>query len=160
MLISQAAVTGCLEPRGTRWFVPIADQAMPGANRVLSISTVAFTACFAVWTIFANIGLGIKDELDLSDTQFGLLVGTPVLTGFLVRVFLGIWTDQIGGRRVFAAIMVLAAIATFLLSYADSYSELLVAALGVGLAGSSFSVGVPILPGQPTGHGTWRFRRG
>ena len=121
---------------------PITERTVPGANRVLWTSTAAFTVCFAVWTIFAIIGLGIKQELDLSDTQFGLLAGTPVLTGSLVRVVLGIWSDQIGGRRVYAAVMILAAIATFLLSYADTYAEMLLAALGVGLAGGSFSVGV------------------
>lgn len=67
----------------------------------LWLSTLAFTACFAVWTIFAIIGVEIKAELGLSDTQFGLLVGTPILTGSLVRVFLGIWTDQYGGKLVF-----------------------------------------------------------
>jgi NNP family nitrate/nitrite transporter-like MFS transporter len=113
-----------------------------GAGQVLWTSTAAFTACFAVWTIFSIIGLGVKDELGLSETEFGLLIGTPILTGSLSRVLLGIWADQIGGRRVFAGVMVIAAIATFLTSYADSYRTLLLAALGVGLAGGTFSVGV------------------
>jgi len=118
------------------------DRPAPGATQVLWTSTAAFTVCFAVWTIFSIIGLGVKDELGLNETEFGLLVGTPILTGSLTRVMLGVWADQIGGRRVFAAVMVLAAIATFLTSYADTYVELLVAALGVGIAGGSFSVGV------------------
>ncbi len=121
---------------------PAADVPAAGADRVLWTSSAAFTACFAVWTIFSIIGLGVKEELGLSETQFGLLVGTPILTGSLARVLLGVWADQIGGRRVFAAVMVLAAIATFLTSLADSYGELLIAALGVGIAGGSFSVGV------------------
>jgi MFS transporter, NNP family, nitrate/nitrite transporter len=120
----------------------VTDAPAPGAGQVLWTSTIAFTACFAVWTIFSIVGLGVKDELGLSETEFGLLVGTPILTGSLTRVVLGVWADQFGGRRVFAGVMVMAAIATFLTSYADSYVELLVAALGVGLAGGSFSVGV------------------
>ena len=98
-------------------------QPAEGANQALWSSTIAFTVCFAVWTIFSIIGLGVKDELGLSETEFGLLVGTPILTGSLTRVVLGVWADQIGGRRVFAAVMVLAAIATFLTSYADSYVD-------------------------------------
>jgi len=109
---------------------------------VLWTSTAAFTVCFAVWTIFSIIGLGVKDRLGLSETEFGLLIGTPILTGSLARVFLGIWADQLGGRRVFASVMVLAAIATFLTSFAQTYGQLLVAALGVGVAGGTFSVGV------------------
>ncbi|MCK9909053.1 MFS transporter [Microbacteriaceae bacterium K1510] len=106
------------------------------------MSTIAFTVCFAVWTIFAIIGIQIKQELNLSETQFGLLVGTPILTGSLVRIFLGIWTDQYGGRRVYTVVMLAAALATFLLTYAHTYTQLLVAALGVGIAGGSFAVGV------------------
>ncbi len=111
-------------------------------NQVLGLSTFAFTVCFAVWTIFAIIGIEIKAELGLNDTQFGLLVGTPILTGSLVRVFLGIWTDQYGGRLVFPLTMLASAASTFLLSYADTYILMLVAALGLGLAGGGFAVGV------------------
>ncbi len=111
-------------------------------NRALATSTIAFTACFAVWTIFSILGVQIKQDLQLNDTQFGLLVGTPILTGSLSRIFLGIWTDQYGGRIVYVLVMLLAAIATFLLSYATTYEVMLLAALGVGLAGGSFAVGI------------------
>lgn len=113
-----------------------------GAGQALWSSTIAFTVCFAVWTIFSIVGLGVKDQLGLSETEFGLLVGTPILTGSLTRLVLGVWADQYGGRRVFAVVMILAAAATFLMSYADTYAELLIAALGVGMAGGAFSVGV------------------
>lgn len=111
-------------------------------NRALGLSTIAFTACFAVWTIFSIIGVAIKGELGLNDTQFGLLVATPILTGSLTRVFLGVWTEKYGGRLVFSAQMILAALATWALTFADTYIMYLVAALGVGLAGGSFIIGV------------------
>ncbi|TPJ81225.1 MFS transporter [Mesorhizobium sp. B2-6-2] len=114
----------------------------PKSGQILGASTAAFTVCFAVWTIFSIIGIRIRQELGLSETQFGLLVGTPILTGSLLRVALGIWTDRYGGRFVFTANMLAAAVATFLLSYAHTYPQMLVAALGVGIAGGSFSVGV------------------
>ncbi|MCB1464241.1 MAG: MFS transporter [Rhodobiaceae bacterium] len=111
-------------------------------NRVLGMSTFAFTVCFAVWTIFSIIGVKIKQDLGLSDTEFGLLAGTPILTGSLSRIFLGIWTDQYGGRIVYVLTMLAAAAATFALSYATTYEMMLLAALGVGLAGGSFAVGI------------------
>ncbi len=111
-------------------------------NRALWFSTIAFTVCFAVWTIFAIIGIQIKKDLGLSDTQFGLLVGTPILTGSLIRLLLGIWADQYGGRMVYTATMLTAAVMTFLLTFAYDYPTFLIAALGVGIAGGSFSVGV------------------
>lgn len=111
-------------------------------TRALCLSTFAFTACFAVWTIFSIIGIKIKTDLGLSDTQFGLLVATPVLTGSLSRLLLGIWADQYGGRIVLALTMLCSATATWLLSSVETYEMFLVAALGVGLAGGGFAVGV------------------
>src|SRR3990170_4140620 len=120
----------------------VATHPTPGAARALWLSTIAFTVCFAVWTIFAIIGVRIQQDLGLNETEFGLLIGTPILTGSLCRVFLGIWTDQYGGRVVYVLTMLSAAVATFLLSYATTYPWMLVAALGVGLAGGSFAVGI------------------
>ena len=111
-------------------------------SRALWLSTIAFTACFAVWTIFSIIGIQIKLDLGLTETQFGLLVGTPILTGSLIRLILGIWADQYGGRVVYLLTMLSAAVMTLLLTQADSYPTFLLAALGVGVAGGSFSVGV------------------
>ncbi len=111
-------------------------------NKALGMSTLAFTVCFAVWTIFSIAGVGIKQELGLTDTEFGLLVGTPILTGSLSRIFLGIWTDQYGGRIVYVITMLAAAASTFALSYATTYEMMLLAALGIGLAGGSFAVGI------------------
>ncbi len=111
-------------------------------GRALWLSTIAFTVCFAVWTIFAIIGIQIKKDLGLTDTQFGLLVGTPILTGSLIRLILGIWADQYGGRVVYTFTMLSAAVMTFFLTFAYDYTTFLIAALGVGIAGGSFSVGV------------------
>jgi NNP family nitrate/nitrite transporter-like MFS transporter len=111
-------------------------------SKALWFSTIAFTVCFAVWTIFAIIGIQIQADLGLSDTQFGLLVGTPILTGSLIRLILGIWSDQYGGRVVYTLTMLSAAVMTALLTFAYDYPTFLLAALGVGIAGGSFSVGV------------------
>jgi NNP family nitrate/nitrite transporter-like MFS transporter len=124
------------------------SHAAPGAARALWLSTIAFTVCFAVWTIFAIIGVRIQENLGLNETEFGLLVGTPILTGSLSRIFLGIWTDQYGGRIVYVLTMLSAAAATFLLSFATSYPMMLLAALGVGLAGGSFAVGIAYAGGS------------
>ncbi|MFW8565421.1 MFS transporter [Orrella sp. 11846] len=110
---------------------------------ILTSSTIAFTVCFAVWMMFAVIGIPIKEQLDLTETQFGLLAAMPVLTGSLVRVPLGIWTDRYGGRPVFFWLMICTVIPIWLMSYATQYWHFLVVGLFVGLAGGSFSVGTP-----------------
>ena len=111
-------------------------------TRALALSTISFTVCFSIWTIFSILGVQIKQDLALNDTQFGLLVATPILTGALSRLILGIWTDQYGGRIVMTLTMLLSAISTYLLSSVKTYEMFLVAALGVGLAGGAFAVGI------------------
>ena len=110
---------------------------------VLIVSTLAFTVCFMVWMMFGVIGIPIKKMLNLNATQFGLLTAMPVLTGSLIRVPLGIWTDKYGGRIVMAVLMACTVPAIWMMGYATEYWHFLVAGLFVGLAGGSFSVGTP-----------------
>ena len=119
-------------------------MARSSANKwsVLGTSTLAFTACFAVWMMFAVIGIPIKKALDLNETQFGLLAATPVLTGSLIRLPLGMWTDRYGGRVVFFVLMLVTVLPIWFIGEATQYWHFLVLGLFVGLAGGSFSVGI------------------
>ena len=110
---------------------------------VLIASTFAFTICFMVWMMFAVLGVPLQKILNLNETQTMILAATPVLSGSLIRVPLGIWTDKYGGRIVFFCLMIATVIPIFLMSYATQYWHFLVIGLFVGLAGGSFSVGTP-----------------
>ena len=109
---------------------------------VVTASTTAFTVCFMVWMMFAVIGIPIKKNLDLNETQFGILVALPVLTGSLIRLPLGMWTDRYGGRIVFFILMLSTVFPIWLISRATAYWHFLVTGLFVGLAGGSFTVGI------------------
>ncbi|MCA0325762.1 MAG: NarK/NasA family nitrate transporter [Proteobacteria bacterium] len=110
---------------------------------VLIASTLAFTVCFMVWMMFGVIGIPIQRQLNLNATEFGLLTAMPVLTGSLVRVPLGIWTDRYGGRIVMTVLMASTVPAIWLMAYATQYWQFLVIGLFVGLSGGAFSVGTP-----------------
>lgn len=110
---------------------------------VLIASTLAFTVCFMVWMMFAVVGIPIKQMLDLNATEFGLLTAMPVLSGSLIRVPLGIWTDKFGGRIVMAVLLAVTVPAIWSISYATQYWQFLAIGLLLGLAGGSFSVGTP-----------------
>lgn len=122
-------------------------SATPAVSRqawsVLAVSTLAFTVCFMVWMMFGVIGIPLKKQLGLNATEFGLLTAMPVLSGSLVRVPLGIWTDRYGGRIVMTILMAVTVPAIWLMAYATQYWQFLVIGLFVGLAGGSFSVGTP-----------------
>ncbi|MGP3789479.1 MFS transporter [Pseudomonas sp. B392_1p] len=109
---------------------------------ILGMSTLAFTVCFMVWMMFAVLGVPIKELLQLNETQFGLLAATPVLTGSLIRLPLGMLTDRFGGRVVFFVLMLVCVLPIYLIAEATAYWHFLVLGLFVGLAGGSFSVGI------------------
>ena len=110
---------------------------------VLIVSTLAFTVCFMVWMMFAVVGIPLKKTLGLNATEFGLLMSMPVLSGSLVRVPLGIWTDKYGGRIVMTALLAATVPAIWLMAYATQFWHFLTIGLVLGLAGGSFSVGTP-----------------
>ncbi len=109
---------------------------------VVTASTTAFTVCFMVWMMFAVIGIPIKQNLGLNETQFGILVALPVLTGSLIRLPLGMWTDRFGGRIVFFILMLSTVFPIWLISRATEFWQFLVTGLFVGIAGGSFTVGI------------------
>ena len=109
---------------------------------VLGMSTFAFTICFMVWMMFAVLGVPVKELLQLNETQFGLLAATPVLTGSLIRLPLGMLTDKFGGRIVFFVLMLVCVLPIYLISMATEFWQFLLLGLFVGLAGGSFSVGI------------------
>jgi MFS transporter, NNP family, nitrate/nitrite transporter len=111
-------------------------------RRILVVTTLGYIGCFAVWTIFAIIGVEIQRQYGLSDTEFGLLVGAPFLSGSLMRVVLGVWADRHGGRRLFVSVMIIAAVATWFVADATTFPTILVAGLGTGIAGGCSAVGL------------------
>lgn len=110
---------------------------------VLFATTGAFTICFAVWMMFGVIGIPIRAQLNLNSVEFGLLTATPVLTGALFRLPLGIWTDRLGGRRLMLALLLICAVPVWFTASAVTLWQFLLLGLALGLVGASFAVGTP-----------------
>jgi len=121
---------------------PKTVETSANARRVLVISTIGFTVAFAVWVMFAIVGVPLREEFGLTDGEFALLVAIPILIGSVLRVPFGIWTDRFGGRAMFTLLLAMTAVPTYLVSRANSYSELLVYAFFLGMAGITFAVGI------------------
>lgn len=111
-------------------------------QRVLWLSTAAFTLLFNVWLMLGVLGIPIRQDLGLSDAQLEWLIAAAILSGAVLRLNFGIWADQYGGRRVMAVLLLGSAVSAYLFSQATTYSQLLVCAILFGLAGNSFSVGI------------------
>ncbi|HEU5010169.1 MAG TPA: MFS transporter [Gaiellaceae bacterium] len=122
--------------------------ATPGWN--LALATIAFALCFTSWSLIAPFAKTFKADLGLNYTQALLLTAVPVILGSLLRIPMGVLTDRYGGRRIFAALLALSALPAVLFGYADSYAALIGVGFLLGVAGSSFAVGVPFVAGWYT----------
>lgn len=112
--------------------------------QVLTLNTIAFTICFAVWTMNGVLVTYLVDQgvFQWDKAMIGWLIGIPVLTGSIMRLPVGVLTDKYGGRIVYGVLMLVAAIPTFLLGYATTYEHFILGSLGFGLSGAAFAVGI------------------
>jgi len=115
-------------------------------NRALAsllAATFAFAVCFAVWMMFGVIGIPIRKALHLNASEFGLLTATPVLTGALLRLPLGVWTDRFGAKIVMLILLLFCSVPLWLASYAAQFWQFIALGLALGLVGAAFAVGTP-----------------
>jgi len=114
------------------------------SHKILALNTLAFTVCFAAWMLNGVLVtfLASNQVFDWGPVEIGWLMGIPVLTGSIFRLFAGMLTDRFGGKPVFSALLLLAAIPMFLLSYADSFLTFALCSFGFGLTGVSFAIGI------------------
>src|ERR1041385_5986618 len=111
-------------------------------NRQLFLGTISFVVCFAAWGLISAFAPRFRQLLHLSATQTAFLVAVPVLLGAVARLPMGMLTDRFGGRVVFTALMLFSAIPVALVPLTSGYKNLLVVGFLLGMAGSSFAVGV------------------
>src|SRR3990172_1277694 len=111
-------------------------------NKVLALSFTGFTTSFAVWMMYGVMGIPIRGELGLSDAQLAWLLAASALGGALPRGPIGLLTDKYGGRVVFTALLLIVVPGAFMVSYAQTYEQLLGLAIWTGLTGNTFVVGI------------------
>jgi len=117
----------------------------PRSGPQLALATISFAICFAAWGLIGAFAPRFRELLNLTATQTAFLVAVPVLLGAVARIPMGMLADRFGGRAVFSALMLVVAAPVFWVTRTGAYHPLLVVAFFLGLAGSSFAVGVPFI---------------
>jgi len=127
---------------------PSATTLQTGQSKNLVLALLGFTITFWAWNIIAPLGVRYSGELGLSPTQTSFLVAMPVLVGSLGRVPVGALTDRYGGRMMFTVLTMVSAVPVLLVAFAgtlQSYALLLVFGFFLGVAGTTFAVGIPFV---------------
>ena len=119
-----------------------------GQTKNLVLALIGFAITFWAWNIVGPLGARYTAELGLNATQTSFLVAMPVLVGSLGRVPVGALTDRYGGRVMFTVLTFASAVPVLLVALAGSlksYSLLLVFGFFLGIAGTTFAVGIPFV---------------
>ena len=105
-----------------------------------------FDISFMVWVLLGPLGVQIAAELHLDAAQKGLMVALPILAGALLRVVNGVLVDRIGPKKtgILGQSVVLAGLIIACLHGIDSYGQVLVLGIVLGVAGSAFAVALPL----------------
>ena len=117
------------------------------ATRNLVLATLAFAVAFVGWSLIAPLAKRFQDDLDLTNTRTLMLTAVPVVLGSLLRIPVGALTDRLGGRVMFPVVLGVSAIPTAIFGFVEGYAALIVVGFFLGIAGSSFAVGVPFVAG-------------
>lgn len=114
------------------------------SHKILFLNTLAFTVCFACWTLNGVLVTFLVDNgiFHWTVIQVGWLLGIPILTGSIMRLPIGILTDKFGGKYVFSLLLILCSIPLFLLPYATSFLTFALLSFLFGMVGTSFAVGI------------------
>lgn len=112
------------------------------SSKQLFLATIAFTVAFACWGIISGLATLLKSELGLSAFQASLMIALPVILGSVGRIPMGLLTDRYGGRLIFSALLIFGLIPPLALALDHSYPSLLFWGFWLGLAGSSFAIGI------------------
>lgn len=128
---------------------PLEDgSAAAGRSAVtLTMATVGFALNFWAWALLSPLGPRLKDSLHLTALQQALLVAVPVVVGSVGRIPVGALTDRFGGRVMFPAVSGVTIVPVLYLGLAghSSLAALLVGGFFLGVGGTAFAVGVPLV---------------
>ena len=117
-----------------------------GHKPTLFAAFLYFDLAFMVWVILGPMGVQIAQDLGLSPAQKGLMVATPILSGALLRIVMGIMVDHLKPKLA-GAIGQVIVIVTLLLAWwlgVHSFQQVLVLGVFLGVAGASFAVALPL----------------
>ncbi|ACU85689.1 nitrate/nitrite transporter [Brachybacterium faecium DSM 4810] len=119
------------------------DTVPTGAWRALALVTIGFGVNFWAWALLSPLGPVYLERGLTADAS--LIVAIPVLVGSLGRIAMGGLTDRFGGHLMFPLVSLITVIPVLFLGFVGQYAypTLLVGGFFLGIAGTTFAIGVP-----------------
>jgi MFS transporter, NNP family, nitrate/nitrite transporter len=120
-----------------------------GHSPSLLAAFVYFTYCCGVWVTNGAMAPFIKEALQLSPSQIGLMLSIPIFAGAIMRFPLGILAQYIGRKN--ATLVEMGGIAIALMYgyfVVETFNDMLAMGVLLGIAGASFGVALSLGSGS------------
>ncbi len=117
-----------------------------GHKPTLFSAFLYFDLSFMVWVLLGPLAVQMATDLQLSPSQKGLMVATPVLAGALLRIVMGVLVDQIKPKMagLVGQVVVIISLLLAWLHGIHTFQQALLLGLGLGFAGAAFAVALPL----------------
>lgn len=112
----------------------------------LTLQTASLVTGFMMWVLISSLIPSIKQDIPLTESQVSIITAIPVILGSLLRIPIGFYTDRFGARKLFMISFTVLLFPVFYVSVANSFIDLFIGGLFLGIGGAVFSVGVTSLP--------------
>jgi NNP family nitrate/nitrite transporter-like MFS transporter len=122
--------------------VELFSKATQGRYKILHLTWFAFFLTFVVWFNFAPFATTIAQDFGLEPAQVGTIGLCNLALTVPARVIIGMVLDKYGPRLTYSCLLIYAAIPCLIFATAQSFNQLVLGRLLMGIVGAGFVIGI------------------
>jgi len=122
--------------------VELFSKATQGRYKVLHLTWFAFFLTFVIWFNFPPFATTIGQDFGLSPAQLGTIGLCNVALTVPARIIIGMLLDKYGPRLTYSVLLVYAFIPCLIFATAQSFNQLVLGRLLMGIVGAGFVIGI------------------
>ena len=113
-----------------------------GRYKILHMTWFAFFLSFVVWFNLAPLATQVKADFGLEVSQIRTLAICNVALTVPARIIIGMLLDRYGPRITYTLLLMYAAIPCLIFATAQSFTQLVIGRLMLGIVGAGFVIGI------------------
>lgn len=122
--------------------VELFTKATQGRYKVLHLTWFAFFLSFVIWFNFPPFATTIGQDFGLDAAQLGTIGLCNVALTVPARIIIGMLLDKYGPRLTYSVLLVYAVIPCTIFATAQSFNQLVLGRLLMGIVGAGFVIGI------------------
>ncbi|WP_204137317.1 MFS transporter [Halomicronema sp. CCY15110] len=122
--------------------VELFSKATQGRYKILHLTWFAFFLTFVIWFNFPPFATTIAQDFGLEPAQVGTIGLCNVALTVPARIIIGMLLDKYGPRLTYSVLLVYAVIPCTIFATAQSFNQLVLGRLLMGIVGAGFVIGI------------------